>query len=206
MWFLSLWFLPAALFYLLVHIGEAGYVFLILPPALLAAGRGASLLAGELARRLPSGAARVAAVALPAAAIALNLLLFLGSSVSYGSRDLASRDEVFASRLSALQDNFDPDDTLIVAVYEFERVLYYLPGYRVWHFDPVTDEVASTAIPDDVENIVFFGDELELGGTSLVEKLPVSDGKKLVYIDRDSIGSDKHVLAVDWTSKRVAFT
>ena len=146
------------------------------------------------------------AILLPVTAIGANLLFFLATDVSYGSRDLACGDQVFQSRLDTLKDNFNPDDTLIVAVYEFERVLYYLPRYRVWHFDPATVDEARTIIPDQVDNVVFFGDELELGGVSLMERLPVSDGRKLVFIDMHQVGAGKRILAVDWTNRRVAFS
>ncbi|GBE57512.1 hypothetical protein BMS3Abin01_00432 [bacterium BMS3Abin01] len=204
--FLALWFTPAALFYLLIHIGEPGYVFLILPPALLAASWGATLLADDL-KKIASRRFLVRfAILLPVTAIGANLLFFLATDVSYGSRDLACGDQVFQSRLDTLKDNFNPDDTLIVAVYEFERVLYYLPRYRVWHFDPATVDEARTIIPDQVDNVVFFGDELELGGVSLMERLPVSDGRKLVFIDMHQVGAGKRILAVDWTNRRVAFS
>ncbi len=51
--FLILWMGPALAFYLLVHIGEAGYVFSFLPAVLLAAAAGIAHAAGAFAENLP---------------------------------------------------------------------------------------------------------------------------------------------------------
>ncbi len=204
--FLAVWFAPAALFYLFIHIGEPGYVFSILPASLLAASWGISLLATDLRSVSLRKVGKQLSYLLPALAIGANLFLFLASDARFSSRDLAGGDEVFQSRLDTMRANFKPKATLIVTVYEFERVLYYLPDYQVWHFDPVAVKNPETVVPKDVANVVFFGNTLELKDASLAESLPISDGKKLVYFNMEDAGIGKHVLAVDWNKKSVALS
>jgi 4-amino-4-deoxy-L-arabinose transferase-like glycosyltransferase len=47
-WFLAVWSIPAVLFYLLIHLGQAGYLMLLLPPAVLIVTAGMSRLRQSL--------------------------------------------------------------------------------------------------------------------------------------------------------------
>ncbi len=216
--FLAVWFLPPAVFYMLVHIGESGYVMSIIAPALLAASWGFSHLAADAGRllgshrlsrfrnaRMQSGVRHLIYI-LPALAVAANLFLFLGTYKGLSSRKLARSDEVLQSRLRTVRADFDPRTTLIVAVYRFEQVSYYLPDYQVWHFDPVENKDPRTSIPPGIKDVVFFGSEFELKHVSLAEALPLKGGANLVYIDTRRVQPGQHQLAVDWNRMKVSLS
>ncbi len=128
--FLLAWVLSPLPVFLLVHIGEYGYVFGILPGLCVIAADGARRCADRLA--LP----RVRP-ALVGAIVAANAAIFLFSASPLGAADLARRDLGTAEKISYIRSAMDPSRTLIAAAYETLLVEHYLGGtYAIVGFDP----------------------------------------------------------------------
>ena len=118
--FLALWTLAPLPVYLLVHVGEYGYVFSVLPGLSLLAARGAAGAATAVRRPALLGW-------LAGAAVAVNAWLFLFSATPLGAANLAKRDHATPERLAALRE-LDPSCTLVVTGYDALLVDRYLRG------------------------------------------------------------------------------
>ena len=118
--FLALWTLAPLPVYLLVHIGEYGYVFSMLPGLCVAAARAAAG-AGEALRR-PATLAWLAG-----AATAVNAGVFLLAPAPLTAADLAKRDHGVDERLAALRE-MDQACTVVVTGYDALIVDRYLRG------------------------------------------------------------------------------
>ncbi len=165
--FLLLWLLPAAGFYLLVHIGEAGYVFSFLPAALLAAGAGLTRAAGALVENLPRArSARhatalrvVLATALAALIVPYHAWLFVGSARLVSAERLGCKDDAIAAAVATIADNFPPATTEIVTSTYLQHLAIYLPHYRRVRFLPPERDLVFEAAPG-VERVVVFDLEM----------------------------------------------
>lgn len=161
--FLLAWLAPALLFYLLVHIGEAGYVFSFLPAALLAAAAGLARAAEALAEALPGPPRRATRLAIAAALGALicgyQTYLFLGSGRTLSAGQLACKDAAIARAVATLRDDFPPATTLVVTSAYLQHLAVYLPQYRQVQFlEP--DRDAAWTPPPGVDRVVVFDLEL----------------------------------------------
>lgn len=163
--FLLLWAAPAACFYLLVHIGEAGYVFSFLPAVLIMAGAGLTRAAAALAENLPRGWGRGAAlrvgIAILLAAIILpyHTWLFVGSGRLVSAERLGCKDEALAVAVATLARDYPPATTEIVTSTYLQHLAVYLPQFRDVRFlDP--DQSADWIPAPGVERVVVFDLEL----------------------------------------------
>ncbi len=128
--FVASWALAPVPVYLLVHVGEYGYVFSMLPALCLAAARGAQALARS--SRRPS-----TLPALAAAAVAAHATLFLLSTTPLSAQDLARRDHGLSDKVAYVRGTFDPSETLVVTAYDALLVEHYLRGsYPTLAYDP----------------------------------------------------------------------
>jgi hypothetical protein len=132
--FIGLWMLPAVLFYLLIHMGQQGLVFVFLPALILMSGAALdAIFLGRMQPLLVSGLGLI----LLSSAIFLFLPEYPFGPVSQRlltRQTLANSDQYYLSRLSVIKNNFDPQNTLIVAE-NWHHVQYYLPGYQVIPFN-----------------------------------------------------------------------
>lgn len=165
--FLLLWAAPAALFYLLVHIGEAGYVFSFLPAILIMAGAGLTGAARAIAENLPRGwregrgpllrggiAILLAAIILP-----YHTWLFVGSGRLVSAERLGCKDEAIARAVAILASDYPPATTELVTSTYLQHIAVYLPQFRRVHFlDP--DHSESWTPPPGTERVVVFDLEL----------------------------------------------
>jgi hypothetical protein len=148
--FLLAWMLPAMLFYLLVHIGEAGYVFSFLPAAIVAAAAGLVRTGEALAENLPT---------LPGSVWGYHSWLFIGSARLVSAERLACKDEAIERAVATLPTQFPPETTLIVTSAYLQHLAVYLPQYRQIQFlDP--DRGGDYTPPPGVERVVVFDLEL----------------------------------------------
>jgi hypothetical protein len=159
--------LPAMAFYLLVHIGEAGYVFSFLPATLIAAGAGLARAAEAIVENLPRALAatrepaRRAALAVGLAALVLpyHTWLFVGSGRLVSAERLACKDEAIAAAIGRIRADFPPATTEIVTSTYLQHLAIYLPEYgRVRFLEPDRD-LAGTPAPG-VERVVVFDLEI----------------------------------------------
>jgi 4-amino-4-deoxy-L-arabinose transferase-like glycosyltransferase len=165
--FLLVWMLPAMLFYLLVHIGEAGYVFSFLPAVLVAAAAGLVRTGEALAENLPAAnglsrsriASAVGALALGTLICGYHSWLFVGSARLVSAERLACKDEAIEHAVATLPAQFPPETTLVVTSAYLQHLAVYLPQYRQIQFlDP--DRSGDYAPPAGVERVVVFDLEL----------------------------------------------
>jgi hypothetical protein len=130
--FLGLWILPVTLYYLAVHMGQQGLVFVYLPALLLLSAAALDcLVKGPNARGLV-----IAGLVLASAAIFLFLPEYpLGPT---GQRlltreTLANSDRYYLERFAAIRKNFPASSTVIIAS-NWHHVQYFLPDYKVLPF------------------------------------------------------------------------
>lgn len=130
---LAAWALPGLLFYALVFAGwgngPSGYLLVVLPPLLLAA-----VLAADAALRRLRAATRPAAVALLATAC---LVASTGGLAAhrYDVEDVLYRErDAWADGWSALPAAFPPDNTSIVALWNFAYVWWTFPEYVSYNY------------------------------------------------------------------------
>jgi len=163
--FLILWGAPAALFYLLVHIGEAGYVFSFLPAVLIGAGAGLTRAAAALAENLPRGWGRGAALRVGIATLLAAIILpyhtwlFVGSARLVSAERLGCKDEAIAEAVATLARDYPPATTELVTSTYLQHVAIYLPQFRNVRFlDP--DRNADWTPAPGTERVVVFDLEL----------------------------------------------
>ncbi|MCL4474347.1 MAG: glycosyltransferase family 39 protein [Actinobacteria bacterium] len=186
--FLLVWMAPSVLFYALIHVGEYGYVFSFLPALLL-------LLAWTL--QVWAGSSRLTwMVAVPL--LLVNLLLFLVLSPPLSANRLAARDDILRSKIATIEQNFDPDTTLIVSVFDYQQARFYLPGYRNWTFDPSVEKHPAAALPPAVRNVVIFEEYLSPGVPGAM-KLPLDRDQTLFYLSSGGSAT----LRIDWDNRKV---
>ncbi len=173
--FLVLWVLPALSFYTIIQMGQQGLVFVFLPAFLIASAACIDIWLGEQ---------RNLVVYSMATAMVLSAIFFLAapeyplgpSHTRILTRaTLVDTDQYYASRFAAIQSNFNPASTVILAV-NWHHLNYYLPQYRLLRFsagqDGQIDEMTRQTITGDT----FSGTAGQLGVQ------PGSDGKIDVVI------------------------
>lgn len=132
--FLAVWIAPGFLFYVIVHIGDWGYVSSLLPGVYLAL----AVLAEHALRAgfVPSIRWRAAG-----AALALSpALLFLVGTDRFSAAALREHDSGITERAAYVRANFPAADTIILAREDFLTTRYYLSEYRAWRYDPAPNE------------------------------------------------------------------
>lgn len=132
--FMVLWTFAPLPFYLLIHVGEYGYVFSMLPGLAILAARGAIALAKGI--RMPRTFRWiVAGVALADAAI------FLLSDTPISARNVARHDRGISEKTAYVKTNLRPSSALVVTAYDGMLVDHYLRReYPVFSYDPGAGE------------------------------------------------------------------
>jgi len=134
--FLLLWIAPALIFYAIIHMGQQGLVFVFLPALLLVSGVGLRQLFATRSRWL---------VAATAALVALNVGIFclvpeypLGPDTQrlLTRVTLVNSDHYYQDRFRAIEENFAPESTAILAA-NWHHVEYYLPEHKILPFGVV---------------------------------------------------------------------
>jgi hypothetical protein len=120
--------MPALGVYLLVHIGQLGYILLLLPALLLPSGR----ILESLARTVfPASRAWTATIASLAACVLVNLATFALPADGLRAQ-LVQHDDYTTSVISTVR-TFDPATTALVASAEangsYRMAQFYLPDY-----------------------------------------------------------------------------
>ena len=136
---LALWMAPPIAFYLLVHLGNPGYVLTLIPAlALVVAAGTRDLIADTI-----TATARVTGVPAPATNVTsrvtvaavggiamVNALLFLVGPGEGRRREIASIDNHFARVLAAIRSDFPGPTSMIVAYDRSRQYRYELPTWR----------------------------------------------------------------------------
>jgi hypothetical protein len=177
--FLLLWTLPPLGVYVVLHIGEWGYVLSALPGLYLLGARALEelLVAARSRRRQVIAGAWTALVAVPA-------LLFSVSQIPFSAAAIAEHDLELSTRVSYVRDNYQPKVTLILTREDFLLVRYYLPEYRTRQYDPDPFTRSSRRMrAGRVEKIVVFTEGLVPDRQLDVRRVLCRKGVELVYMD-----------------------
>ncbi len=206
-WFLFCWIVPSFVYYLFIHMGQQGLVFVYLPALLLISAASVHYLAELTAFSTMSGLKKFAIVGL----IIANGLIFvamptypLGSdSFKLLTHDtLRLHDSSYLSRFEAVRQQLPPSHTFILAS-QWRFPQYYLPEYKLlpyklisrWEIGEGQSSFKNTEIIDgavvglttDNEgnfNVILFDDELLPFNRSPDHQqyLTLPNGEKLTYL------------------------
>ncbi len=132
--FIGLWILPSVLFYLLIHMGQQGLTFVFLPALILVSAAALELI-------FQASAPMLWASALVLTLLSSAIFLFFpeyplgaGGQRLLTRQTLVNSDRYYQTRIDTIRQDFDPQNTLILAQ-NWHHVGYYLPGYRVIPFN-----------------------------------------------------------------------
>lgn len=174
--FFALWLTPAAVVYVTIHIGDAGYMMSLLPGLYVAC---AALLA-PLARMAPR-----AVVTLVVLLVVLNVAVFAVADAPFSIRAIAHHDTALDARLALVRSTFAPASVVILAQAEYLTARYYLPEYRVLFYGAEPEVLSHAAREVRVTaptTVVVFGNL----SAPLPEALRLSDGDILRFGPIDS--------------------
>ncbi|HEY6203167.1 MAG TPA: hypothetical protein VI056_08990 [Candidatus Limnocylindria bacterium] len=124
---LTLWIASGIALYVVLHIGEWGYVLSILPALYVIA----AVAIDRLTAVMPHGARRLALTA----SVIAPALVFTTSSAPFSAAAIAQHDGELASRVKYVREHYSPSTTLLIAREDFLLVRYYLPEYHTWFHD-----------------------------------------------------------------------
>jgi len=120
---------PALAIYVMVHIGQLGYLLLVLPALVLPAGAAIQRLAATMSRTH----ATAIAGALLALCVLANVAIF--AIPAGGMRDQVTQHDAYVSTLLGMVRRYDPATTVLITGAEadgsYRLVQYYLPEYPV---------------------------------------------------------------------------
>lgn len=181
---LSLWLAPGLLFFVLIHIRQAGHVIILLPALLLLAGWSAVQMMKQW-RKPQFTPWLVGALCL------VNLVFFLAAPAALlGSNrlpmqtpsraSLVQRDVFLAEHLTYVKENFPAAETVVIAGgLNIRHPDYYLRDFQRTDLSyRITEEWIP--LPDGVENLVLFDEQIFPGliADKLVEQ-PFADGSSI---------------------------
>jgi hypothetical protein len=174
--FLVAWIAPAISLYVLLHIGEWGYVLSVLP--------GLYVLAAIGIDRFVKVPRIVRRAALASAAVS-TAFAFVATSAPFSAAAIAHRDDELAARVSFVRQHYSPDSTLVLAREDFLLVRYYLPEYHSWFhdFDPYRLAMRRKRAPK-VNAIIAFSPGLKAASIE-ARRVECAKGVHLVYLDID---------------------
>lgn len=174
--FLLLWFIPPVLVYVLVHIGEPGYVLSIVPVLCVVTAlalrdishdvRSALLLLASRYRRLKgiSSIARTGGIAVATAIIlvvmAWNVNAFLRTDGPARLPEIRSIDAIIAGQVEYARQ-FEPGSVVVLAKERFRQMEYYLADYNVRllynEFEPDFETARSSyQLPEGVSTVLVL--------------------------------------------------
>jgi hypothetical protein len=158
--FIGLWIIPSLLYYTFIHMGQQGLVFVYLPVLILLAAHGIRYL---FANSTPKNFAVIMVI------LSINAAVFLflpeypipGSTQRFTTYDaIRNSDEYYQERFASIQNNFDPKNTAIIALW-WHHVEYYLADYPIIRFGP---EVSGVYGKDRITlPLSYFGLNIEPG-------------------------------------------
>lgn len=160
--FLVLWVGPAAIYYIAVHMGQQGLVFVFLPALLLMGAASLTRLLRKRPKQMLIGATVI--VLANTTTFCLMPEYPLGESMprllTYAT--LVNNDRYFAERFRAIETDFDPASTAILTA-SWRHVEYYLPEYALLPFDVVPKREKGAGTPSgSFQEIVATPEELTL--------------------------------------------
>ena len=166
-WLYFLWIVPAALFYVFVHIRQHGHIFTFLPAIILLEAAATSYFIETIRDQ---GSQRAASFIIPGILFFSNLVFFMAAPPAlFGSKQLPLqtpsrqslkiRDQVLDERFTAIRSTFDPARTTILAGGDFFRHPdYYLRDYQEAGLS-YNLGVEQQVLPETIHTIILFDEE-----------------------------------------------
>ncbi|MHB0866826.1 MAG: hypothetical protein ACYC6B_00110 [Thermoleophilia bacterium] len=201
-WFLLVWIMPCLLFYIFIHVGEFGYVFTFLPALFLLGVWGLARLLGVDAAPDPEPRPARAFLAILAVMVAANFLGYVVSPLPLSANRLAARDDILRCRLDTIRDHFDPANTYIISVYDFEQGKYYLPQYNIQRVDTAVAPHVTRDLPPGTRQVVIFEEFLKPVDSADLREIDICLDQKLYYLPV----SGQRQVTVDWDRRLVSLT
>jgi len=126
--FLILWIVPSLLFYTLIHMGQQGLLFVFLPALLLLSAVGLTRLLTTRPRWLVMATVVLVLLNIGIFCLVPEYPLGPGTQRLLTRATLVNSDRYYQDRFRAIEENFDPESTAILAAH-WHHVEYYLPEY-----------------------------------------------------------------------------
>jgi hypothetical protein len=151
---LALWLVPPVIFYLLVHLGNPGYVLTLLPALSIIVAVGARDLVSDAVgaattllrvNAIPPGFATRATVAVVGTVAIVNSTLFLFGPGEGRRREIASIDAHFDRVLRVIRSDYPATSSLVVAYDRSRQYRYELPN---WRHELLFDVAVAGAVTD----------------------------------------------------------
>ena len=178
--FLVVWSLPALAVYVVLHIGDWGYVLSALPGLYLLGARALAQVVGGVTgprRGIALAVACLVLVIAPASG-------FIAGTGPFSATAIAEHDRELEARVVYVRANYAPRATMILTREDFLLVRYYLPEYRSRQYDPEPFARSSRRMrATKVERIVVFTRGLVADQPLDVRRVQCSKGIELVYLD-----------------------
>ncbi len=164
-WFFVLWLTPALTFYIVIHMGQQGLIFVYLPALFLLSVEGLYRLFQN----------RPAALGTAAAIIALfNTAIFvigpeypLGTSgprlLTYDT--VQGSDHLRSSQIELVRGHFDPATTVLLSS-DWRHLEYYLPEYPLARLAMLDDVPVDQGVIVDLETVRTATDQSDLTDNS----------------------------------------
>lgn len=202
-WFMVLWVAPSIGFYVLIHMGQQGYVFSFLPACMLISAKGLTELFKSRPAVLKASAAALAVVGAVIFIVAPVYPLGENGPKLLTYATLREHDKLLGDQITAIRENFQPDDTLLVAA-NWRHIQYYMPEYQFARFDigakyevaegeatgadyvnePVTAEAVGLQGGEDWQ-VVMVDEELKSFTTDELDAVTLPDGFEMSYLKAD---------------------
>ncbi len=169
--FFALWIVPPFAVYVILHIGDPGYVLSIVPGLYV-------LVAALLAQAAPKLDARTGAVA-GTCLVAANALAFvLIADGPFSADAIARHDRSLKTRVAYIRAHYGTSGTIVLSQFEYVFVRHYLPEYRALFYGESPEMLSRTPIPVTVSaqrmRVIVFGTTAELP-PGLRRELPLPD-------------------------------
>jgi hypothetical protein len=177
--FMLLWTLPPLGVYVLLHIGDWGYILSALPGLYVLGARALQSLTSAFpsGRRLTLAGSWGALVMAPAA-------LFVLGTLPFSAARLAAHDGDLIARVTYVREHFQPKATLILTREDYLLVRYYLPEFRARQYDPEPYTRSSMRMRTRrVDRVVVFTAGLVPDRQLDVRRVQCKKGVELVYMD-----------------------
>lgn len=156
--FFALWIPPALAVYVVLHIGEFGYLLSVLPGLYVLAAALLPPLLRALRRELPRAWRPLAAgVALVPAAVFL-----FAPAQPFSAHAIEVREGGLGAKLAYVRANFPPDRAVVLARSEYLQARYYLPDHVVFHHDqrPYENRRKLERVPRTADAVVLLAEDL----------------------------------------------
>jgi hypothetical protein len=202
-WFILLWIAPALAFYVIIHMGQQGLVFVFLPALFLVSAEGLRRLFQMQPARLQVATAVISLVS--AGIFIFGPVYPLGENrpevklLTYAT--LRENDLVIGQQVETIKANFDPQNTLLLNAGNWRHLQYYLPEYQFirtligakWEVDEgqITgvDYGNEPLLPerfgldtDDEWQVVITDSGLESFSDEPLEKVTLPTGFEMAYL------------------------